>query len=125
MRSAQQLDLTSAASAGDPAPPAPGSRIERAAAAAEALAPRFGLTLPGAVQRALSGGQPRSAIEGIAAHIVRVVDALDGAPAAEHDEARISAVHGALPAVHGASPGIARAITAALVAPPAPASGHT
>lgn len=80
-------------------------RHDLALTAAEHLAPRFGRTLPEAVSRALTGGAgPRSAIEGIATHIVRVVDAvLDGARSAE-------ALHAALPAVRGASPAIARVV---------------
>ncbi len=80
-------------------------RHDLALTAAEHLAPRFGRTLPDAVSRALTeDAGPRSAIEGIAAHIVRVVDAaLDGARDSE-------ALRAALPRVRGASPAIARAV---------------
>lgn len=80
-------------------------RRDLALSAAEHLAPRIGRTLPEAVLRALDdGGPPRSAIEGIAAHVVRIVDAVLGG-------ARdVEALRAAVPAVYGASPAIGRAV---------------
>lgn len=78
--------------------------------AAHRLAPRLGRLLPEAVERALSGDDPpRSALDGLARHLVRVVDAvLDGAPI-DGDEAAAALV-GGLPRPFGASSAIGRAV---------------
>lgn len=108
------------------------TRAARAARAAERLAPRIGAALPAAVRRALSGEPPSapSAIAGIAAHMVRVVDALDGETPPDDPAAGallVERLQAALPPVDGASPGIARVITAAIVGvePAAPAEPPT
>lgn len=87
-----------------------------ALAAADELAPRLGRTLPAAVARALEGpSAPRSAIDGLAAHIVRVAEAVAAGRVEEGPEA-VAALTEALPPVHGASRGVARMVTDAVLA---------
>ncbi len=126
MQAAQLALLTDApaAPAVDDTTPPDVRRATAALVAAERLASRVGATLPEAVRRALTGAAARSAIEGIAAHVVRTVDALHalGGPAPVDPTARqalVDRLHAELPPTHGASPGIARAIIAAVVAPDA------
>lgn len=110
MQSAHQLDLIGGA------PPPADDRRARALDAARRLSPRFGALLPAAVSRALAGHAPRSALEGIGAHVVRVIDAAEDI-GGDPDDARVDAVHRGLPAVYGASRGIARSITASILRP--------